>query len=225
LAGHGRGEGTCESQNNRKRTMTPDYWAEACAALAKRDRHMKRLIKIYPEGRLRTRGDAFGTLARSIVGQQISVLAAEAVWQRFATSAGAVRPKQVLALSVDDMRAAGLSRSKAVYLNDLAHHFDAGLVKPRRWASMTDDEIVDDLTRVRGVGRWTVEMFLIFHLMRPNVFPVGDIGMVRAIEAIYHKGERLTKDEVRDYATKWAPWNTVATWYLWRSLDPVIVEY
>jgi len=110
-------------------------------------------------------------------------------------------------------------------MQDLAAHFADGRIKPRRWHSMEDDDVIAELVEVKGIGRWTAEMFLIFYLMRPNVFPVDDIGLIRAIEKHFHQGERLTKAEVLAYAERWAPWNTVATWYLWRSLDPIPVEY
>jgi DNA-3-methyladenine glycosylase II len=206
--------------------MTPDYWHEAKAALGKRDARLRRIIAAYPDATLRTRGDAFQTLARSIVGQQISVRAAQTVWERFALAAGkAVTPASVLALQEETLRAAGLSRMKAAYLRDLATHFGGGAIRPRRWARMADEAIIEELTEVKGIGRWSAEMFLIFHLMRPDVLPVGDLGLQRAIEKLYFQGERITKDEMAEVGGKWAPWRTVATWYLWRSLDPEPVEY
>jgi DNA-3-methyladenine glycosylase II len=140
-------------------------------------------------------------------------------------AAGAITPPRLLEMSVEELRACGLSGSKVVYLKDLARHFEEKLVNPRRWPKMTDDEVIADLVRVKGIGRWSAEMFLIFFLMRPNVFPVDDIGLIRGIERHFHEGERLSKAEVLVYAERWAPWNTVATWYLWRSLDPIPVEY
>ncbi len=205
--------------------MTPEYWGEATTHLSKRCKVMRGLIKSYPEAKLRTRGKAFATLARAIVGQQISVKAAQSVWDRVVAAAGDTTPVRLLAMSVDEMRACGLSGSKVIYLKDLARHFDEKLVNPRRWPRMTDDQIIEDLVRVKGIGRWSAEMFLIFYLLRPNVFPVDDIGLIRAIERHFHDGDRLTKTEVVAYAERWAPWNTVATWYLWRSLDPIPVEY
>lgn len=202
--------------------MTPDYWQEAKAHLARRDKVLKRFIKAYPaDADLRTRGDAFQTLARSIVGQQISVKAAQAIWARFASAAVRTTPANVMALPVDVMRACGLSGRKVLYLKDLATHFDTGAVNPRRWPRMADEAIVEDLVRVKGIGRWSVEMFLIFHLMRPDVLPVGDLGLRRAMERAYNDGAALTLAEMREIGGAWAPWSSVATWYLWRSLDPV----
>ena len=199
--------------------MTPDYWPDAKAHLAKKDRVLRRLIKAYPDAQLNTRGNAFQTLARSIVGQQISVKAAQSVWNRFEAAARKVDPKTVVALPDATIRACGFSGQKTAYIKDLARHFDEGLVKPRRWKAMEDDAIVEDLVRVKGIGRWSAEMFLLFHMMRPNILPVGDLGLQRAMERQYNGGELLTKDEMREIAKPWAPWSSVATWYLWRSLD------
>ena len=201
--------------------MTPDYWPVAKTHLAKKDRVLRKLIKTYPDAELQTRGDAFQTLARSIVGQQISVKAAQSVWKRFADTAGKVDPATVVALPDETLRTCGLSGQKAKYIRDLARHFHEGLVKPRRWKRMKDDAVIEDLVRVKGIGRWSAEMFLMFHMMRPDVLPVGDLGLQRAMERQYNDGEPLTKDEMREIGATWAPWRSVATWYLWRSLDNV----
>jgi DNA-3-methyladenine glycosylase II len=201
--------------------MKPKYWDEAKAHLSKRDKVLRKLIKTYPDADLGTRGDAFQTLARSIVGQQISVKAATSIWNRFAAAAGGVTPREVHALADETIRACGFSGSKVRYMKDLALHFDTGLVTPRRWGRMKDERIIEDLIRVKGIGRWSVEMFLIFHLMRPNVLPVDDLGLRRAIERHYNDGEPLTRDEMREIGKSWDPDSSAATWYLWRSLDPV----
>lgn len=147
---------------------TPPYWEDACKHLMKKDRVMKRLIPQFGDACLQTRGDAFVTLARSIVGQQISVKAAQTVWDRFALLSKKITAGNVLKLKVDDMRAAGLSVRKVEYLVDLALHFDNGAVHVQSWETMDDEIIIDELTAIRGIGRWTAEMFLIFHLMRPT---------------------------------------------------------
>jgi DNA-3-methyladenine glycosylase II len=201
--------------------MVPAFWSEAKAQLARRDKVLRALIRRFPEADLVSRGDAFQTLCRSIVGQQISVKAARAIWGRFAESCGAVNPEAVLALPVETMRACGFSGAKARYVKDLAAHFDTGDVRPRRWARMSDEAIIEELVQVNGIGRWTVEMFLIFHLKRPDVLPVDDLGLRRAMERAYNKGEPLAKDEMRAIGQRWSPWSSVATWYLWRSLDEV----
>ncbi|WP_397535726.1 DNA-3-methyladenine glycosylase family protein [Roseateles sp.] len=209
--------------------VTPDYWDEACRHLSKRDRVMKKLIPQFGEARLQSRGDAFTTLARSIVGQQISVKAAQSVWDRLAAVLEAtstkVLPAAVLAQPVEQLRGAGLSARKVEYLNDLAQHFEAGRVHVRQWTQMDDEAIIEELVAIRGIGRWTAEMFLIFHLMRPNVLPLDDLGLLKGISQNYFSGEPVSRAEARELGEAWAPYRSVATWYIWRSLDPLPVDY
>jgi DNA-3-methyladenine glycosylase II len=206
-------------------SVTPRYWAEACKHLMKKDRVMRRLIPQFGDATLQTRGDAFVTLARSIVGQQISVKAAQTVWDRFALLPKIMTPDSVLKVKIDDMRGAGLSARKVEYLVDLAVHFDNGALHVKAWETMSDDEIVAELIAIRGVGRWTAEMFLIFHLMRPNVLPLDDVGLINGISRSYFSGDAVSRNEVRELAAAWAPYCSVATWYIWRSLDPLPVTY
>jgi DNA-3-methyladenine glycosylase II len=209
--------------------ITPDYWDEACRHLSRRDRVMRKLIPQLGEGRLQSRGDAFTTLARSIVGQQISVAAAQSVWGRFAALLGEpsthLAPSAVLALDTAAMRGAGLSARKVEYLCDLAAHFEAGTVHVGQWQQMDDEAIIDELVAIRGIGRWTAEMFLIFHLMRPNVMPLDDLGLLKGISVNYFSGEPVSRAEAREVGDAWAPFRSVATWYIWRSLDPLPVDY
>jgi DNA-3-methyladenine glycosylase II len=204
---------------------TPEYWAEACKHLMKKDRVMKRLIPQFGEVSLQSRGDAFVTLARSIVGQQVSIKAAQTVWDRFALLPRKITPVNVLKLKVDDMRAAGLSARKVEYIVDLALHFDSGALNVKKWTEMTDEAIIDELVSIRGIGRWTAEMFLMFHLMRPNVLPLDDVGLINGISRNYFSGEAVSRNEAREVAAPWAPYCSVATWYIWRSLDPLPVSY
>ncbi|MBC7954868.1 MAG: DNA-3-methyladenine glycosylase 2 family protein [Cytophagales bacterium] len=210
------------------RIVTPDYWEEACKHLSKRDRVMRKLIPLG-EGRLQSRGDAFTTLARSIVGQQVSVKAAQSVWDRFAALVDGettrVVPEAVSAVEPARMREAGLSARKVEYLLDLARHFEAGTVHVRQWQQMDDEAIIDELVAIRGIGRWTAEMFLIFHLMRPNVLPLDDLGLIKGISVNYFSGEPVSRAEAREVGDAWAPFRSVATWYIWRSLDPLPVVY
>lgn len=205
--------------------VTPTYWAEACAHLARKDRVMKKLIPQFGDAILESRGDAFVTLARSIVGQQISVKAAQSVWDKFAKLSRKITPSGVLKLKVDDMRAAGLSARKVEYLVDLALHFDSGAVHVKDWQDMDDESIIAELVAIRGIGRWTAEMFLIFHLMRPNVLPLDDVGLINGISRNYFSGEPVSRSDAREVAQAWSPYCTVATWYIWRSLDPLPVTY
>jgi DNA-3-methyladenine glycosylase II len=209
--------------------LEPDYWDEACRHLSRRDRVLRKLIPRFGDIKLQSRGDAFTTLARSIVGQQISVKAAQSVWERLAELAqaqrGALQPSTVLALQADAMREAGLSARKVEYIVDLARHFDDGRVHVDEWRSMGDEDIIDELVAIRGIGRWTAEMFLIFHLLRPNVLPLDDLGLLKGISVNYFSGEPVSRAEARELGEAWAPYRSVATWYIWRSLDPLPVEY
>jgi DNA-3-methyladenine glycosylase II len=209
--------------------VTPAYWDDACRHLSRRDRKMKALIPQFGEARLQSRGDAFTTLARSIVGQQISVKAAHSIWERFVAVVGGpethLPPLGVGALSVEAIRAAGLSARKAEYLLDLARHFGGGSVHVADWRGMDDEAIINELVAIRGIGRWTAEMFLIFHLMRPNVMPLDDLGLLKGISLNYFSGEPVSRAEAREVGEAWAPFRSVATWYIWRSLDPLPVEY
>ena len=203
----------------------PVYWPTACAELAAADPVMAGLIARYPDCVLGNRGDPFQTLARAIVGQQISVKAADSIWARFATLAETVAPERIAALELDALAACGLSRRKAEYLRDLAGHFADGRVEPARWKKMGDEAVIAELVDVRGIGRWTAEMFLIFHLLRPNVMPLDDLGLIKGISVNYFSGEPVSRAEAREVGEAWAPYKSVATWYLWRSLDPLPVEY
>lgn len=205
--------------------QTPAYWKTACTHLGRKDRVLKKLIPQYGSACLESHGDAFVTLARSIVGQQISVKAAQSVWERFAALPAAMTAQHVLQLPPQTMRSAGLSARKTEYLHDLARHFDAGLLHPANWQQMDDEAVVAELLSIRGVGRWTAEMFLIFHLMRPNVLPLDDVGLIKGVSLNYFSGDAVSRNEVRELAQAWQPWCSVATWYIWRSLDPLPVAY
>ncbi|MEP7056664.1 MAG: DNA-3-methyladenine glycosylase 2 family protein [Caldimonas sp.] len=202
-----------------------ECWDDACKHLSKRDRVMRKLIPRFGDGRLQSPGDAFTTLARSIVGQQISVTAAQSVWYRFAglmsDPSSRLSPDAVLALEPPAIRAAGLSARKVEYLRDLAQHFQAGSVHVQQWQQMDDEAIIEELVAIRGIGRWTAEMFLIFHLMRPNVLPLDDVGLIKGISVNYFSGEPVSRAEAREVGDAWAPFRSVATWYIWRSLDPL----
>jgi len=210
---------------------TPDYWDEACRHLARRDRVMKKLIPRFGEARLQSRGDAFTTLARSIVGQQISVKAAQTIWDRLVTATRGsgqpihLDPARVGRTRMTTLRRVGLSENKALYIRDLARHFVSGALDPREWQALGDEDLILRLTAVHGIGRWTAEMFLMFHELRPDVLPVADIGLQNAVAMHYRGGTRIPIAELRELAAMWSPWRSVATWYLWRSLDPIPVEY
>ncbi len=205
--------------------LVPDYWDEAKAELMKRDRILRKLIPQFGDLQLVGRGEPFVTLARSIVGQQISVKAAQSVWERLLGACPKMTPAAVQKLGLEKLASCGLSKRKAEYITDLALHFRDGSVHEKDWSSMDDEAVIAELVQTRGIGRWTAEMFLIFNLLRPNVLPLDDIGLLRGISINYFSGEPVSRSDAREVAANWEPWRTVATWYLWRSLDPVPVEY
>ncbi len=213
--------------------MKPRYWDEAVRTLVRGDRVLRRLVRRYPGIHLKRRSDAFTTLARAIVGQQISVKAADSIWQRFVAIVAdgpqrgfpRLAPPRVCAQGVAALRGCGLSQRKAEYLTDLAAHFVSGRLDPRHWRSLDDEALIAALVDVKGIGRWTAEMFLMFHELRPDVLPVDDLGLQRALAEHYNGGERLDRAAMIALAEPWRPWRSVATWYLWRSLDPIPVEY
>jgi DNA-3-methyladenine glycosylase II len=205
--------------------MKPDYWDRAKRALAKKDPVMAGIIRSHPKIFMVRRGEPFMTLARAIVGQQISVKAAQSVWERFATCVGEVNPRNVLLKDRPVLRACGLSDRKTEYIADLAQHFADGKIHVHRWPEMSDEDIIAELVEVRGIGRWTAEMFLMFNLLRPDVFPLDDLGLQKGIRVRYFKNRKVALSTMRRLGERWRPWRSVATWYLWRSLDPVPVEY
>ena len=235
------------------------FWDQARRSLLRRDPVLAGIIRACGPARLQPRGDPFLTLARSVVGQQISVAAAQTIWNRFEAACGTVHPERVGRLRVSTLTRCGLSGRKVEYLRDLAGRFRRGEIDPSRWQSMDDESVIAELTEVRGIGRWTAEMFLIFNLQRPDVLPLDDIGLLRAVALHYPPAEgspggapaarsasggalapgaqaaeqagsaasrhRLNRVRAQALAERWRPWRSVATWYLWRSLDPVPVEY
>ena len=205
--------------------MIPSYWQQASAELAAADERMGELVERYAGLGLVSRGDPFATLARSIVGQQISVKAADSVWGRFVAALSDVSPQTVLAAGDEGLDGCGLSRRKREYVRDLAAHFVAGRLDPSDWAAMDDEALISALSEVRGIGRWTAEMFLIFNQLRPDVFPLDDLGLQRAVSERYFAGVKQPRKVVAMFGERWRPWRSVATWYLWRSLDPLPVVY
>jgi DNA-3-methyladenine glycosylase II len=199
----------------------PEYWQEATTELAARDPVLGKLARRYEGLALGSRGDAFSTLARAIVGQQISVKAAQSVWQRLIEEIVEVTPANLGKADAARLRACGLSGQKCGYLTDLAERFASGTLEPARWTALDDEALIIELTQVKGIGRWTAEMFLIFYMGRPDVLPLDDLGLQRAMSMHYNTGRPLSKLKMRRIAKAWAPWRSVATWYMWRSLEPL----
>ena len=205
--------------------MKPEYWERAKRALRRADPVMSDIMRAHRGTSLVRRGEPFLTLARAIVGQQISVKAAQSVWNRLVLVVPEMVPEHVLAQERPRLRACGLSDRKVEYIADLAKHFADGTIHVARWPQMSDEEVIAELVQVRGIGRWTAEMFLIFNLLRPDVLPLDDLGLQKAIRLRYFRGRKVSPARMRRLGEQWQPWRSVATWYLWRSLDPVPVEY
>jgi DNA-3-methyladenine glycosylase II len=206
--------------------VKPEYWDRAKRALARRDPVMGAIMRQHPRVYMMVRGEPFMTLARAICGQQISVKAAQSVWNRVCVCLDQkITPEAVVAANRKNLRACGLSDRKTEYIADLAQHFVDGKIHARDWPRMSDEEIIAELTDVRGIGRWTAEMFLMFNLLRPDVFPLDDLGLQKGIRVAYFKGRKTSLKKMKQLGETWRPWRSVATWYLWRSLDPVPVEY
>lgn len=205
--------------------MIPAYWRQATQELAERDEVMQKLVRRFEGAALCSHGDAFTTLVRSIIGQQISIKAAESVWQKLIAVIPAITPDAVLGGDNSVLRACGLSLRKVTYLQDLSRRFINGTLNEAAWQETDDGALIAELMQVKGIGRWTAEMFLIFHMLRPNVLPLDDLGLQRAISLHYNASQPVSRLKMRAIAKPWQPWCSVATWYLWRSLDPQPVEY
>ena len=198
------------------------YARKARAHLSKADPVLARIIaEVGPVG-IQPRRERFQALARAIIFQQLAGAAANAIYKRFVGLFADVdfpSPEQVLAKSVAELRAVGLSEKKALYIRDLAEHIRDGKLNFHRFHAMTDDEIVEHLTMVKGIGRWTAEMFLMFNLGRPDVMPADDLGVQNAIKRHYRMRQRPNRKRLLKHAERWRPYRTAAAWYLWRSLN------
>ena len=203
----------------------PNFWETAKKDLIKKDKKLGKIIQKYPRDFLFTKSDPFYTLARSIVGQQISVSAAQAVWERFEKKVIVVQPQIVRSIHHMKLKSCGLSKQKIRYLKSLSDAFIEMKIQPTKWSYLDNEIIIEELTKIKGIGRWTAEMFLIFNLCRPDIFPADDLGLIKGICKCYNLKYPISKDHALRISSKWKPWRSVATWYFWRSLDPIPVEY
>ena len=201
----------------------PEYWDMAKKELSRKDDVLHEIISEFDDLELVSRGDLFYTLIRSVIGQQISVKAASTVWSRFCERIGDIEPKNILLADIEELRSCGLSQRKAEYVIGISESWSD--YDSLEWKEMSDEEIIQELIKLRGVGKWTAEMILIFTMLRPDVFPIGDIGMIRGIEKSYNSGERMSVEELYAISEKWKPWRTVACCFMWRTVDPEPVEY
>ena len=198
----------------------PEWW-EAAIEFLKEDELLGKVVRKYPNGSLEGKGELFETTIRSIVGQQISVVASDAIWGRLLTMIGKPIPENVLKFTEVELASCGLTRPKASYIYGLAKDSDSLLNQD--WDNMNDNEIKQHLIQFRGIGPWTAEMMLMFSFMRPDIFSIGDIGLVKAVKILVPEVE--DKNSIENIAERWSPYRTAASWYLWRMIDPVPVGY
>ena len=210
---------------SKKINKPPVFWQKAKNVLSTKDKKLSKIIKSYPDDFLFSKSDPFFTLARSIVGQQISVKAAQSVWDRLEVKVSKISPKVIIKTHSNTLKSIGLSRQKVNYLKNLANAFLDKKIKLNVWNKMSDEEIIQNLIQIKGIGRWTAEMFLIFNLCRADIFPLDDIGMIKALCKLYNIPYPTNRELLIRMGEKWKPYRSVATWYLWRSLDPIPVEY
>lgn len=208
------------------RLALPSYWESAQRQLMKSDRILRRIIPLHSDQGLTSAEPPFVTLIRAIMAQQASRQTALAQWQRFAEQYGwQPNPEKIAILSADCLKQIGLPKRKAEYIIEVSTHFVNGHINMAHLSSLDNEQVIQTLCEIRGVGRWTAEMFLIFNLRRADVLPLDDAALLKAISKHYFSGEPVSRFEAREVAQAWAPWCTVATWHLWRSLNAVAVHY
>ena len=204
----------------------PSYWYRAKKILSKRDPVLKKIIKRYKKGFLTTRDKPFFSLCRTIIGQQISTRAADSIWAKFEKKCKKnITPKMILKLSSKNLKTAGLSRQKVSYLKNIAKNFNNKSFDVKKLKTMNDEESINYITKLKGLGVWSAEMFLMFNLNRPNIFPTKDIGLLRAISKNYKTSYPPSKIFLNKISKLHNGYRSVFTWYMWRSIDPTDVEY
>ena len=208
-----------------KKNKKADWWEQAVFYLSDNDPIMKNIINNHNEDYLQSRDDPFNALCRTIIGQQISVKAAASIWNKFATGTKNINPKNVIKYGNNNIRKCGISNKKAEYIIGLSNFFIENPDSVNLWKKMDDKSIIKELCQLKGIGPWSAEMFLMFCLLRPDVLPLGDLGLRRAVGKNYLNTFDPTYEEVEKIAKKWIPYRSAATWFLWKSIDPIPVAY
>ena len=204
----------------------PNYWYKAKKILSKKDPVMKKIIKKYNKGYLRTRNDPFFSICRTIVGQQISTKAADSIWAKFRIKCRKkILPKIIIKLTSRSLRSAGLSHQKISYLKNISKSFRNKSFDVSKLKKMDDEDAIHYITQLKGLGVWSAQMFLMFNLKRPDIFPTKDIGLIRAISINYKKSYPPSERFLKKISKLHLGYRTVFTWYMWRSIDPIDVEY
>jgi DNA-3-methyladenine glycosylase II len=202
--------------------LTKKEWEYGIKYLTEVDNVLANIIQEFPKSKIQFKNNAFKTLTQSIVGQQISIKAAATIWSRLETLLdGQITQQNIMHIKETKLKKIGLSRQKISYLKDLSK----ANIESTSWNTLTDQEVINEITKIKGIGIWTAQMFLIFHLGRKNVLPLADIGLLNAIEKNYNIPARTNLKSIEKISNRWIPWQTIATWYLWKSIDTVDVEY
>ena len=205
--------------------MKPNYWNKGKSFLSNKDKVLKSIINKFPKEHLILNNNYYHVLINSIIGQQISVSAANSIKNRFFSLNKFIIPRKVLKIKESSMKECGLSRQKILYINNISSFFILNSDFINNLNTYNENEIKDKLMLIKGVGNWTADMFLLFSYGSSNIFPQGDLGFVNAISKLYKKQLPLSESDLKKFKQKWSPYSSVATWYLWRSLDPVPVSY
>ena len=206
--------------------QSPSYWHKAKKVLSKRDPILRRIINKFNKGYLTSRKDPFFSLCRTIIGQQISTKAADSIWSKFEIKCKKkIVPETVLKLTSSSLKSSGLSRQKITYLKNIAKSFKNKSFNMKNLKKMNDDLAIDYITQLKGLGVWSAQMFLMFNLNRPDIFPTKDIGLIRAISKNYKTSYPPSKRFLNRISKIHSGYRSVFTWYMWRSIDPVDVEY
>ena len=208
-----------------KKNLKAPWWDEAREYLSTKDKTLNKIIIKYDTGFLQSRGDPFTALCRTIIGQQISVKAAASIFNKFELKVKKINYKNVLELNINEIKKCGLSYKKCEYIIGLANFFNNNQSKIKSWNNLSDEIVIKELCELNGIGPWSAEMFLMFCLLRPNILPLGDLGLRKAVGIHYLNKTNPTYEEVSNIAKNWTPYCSAATWYMWRSIDPTDVEY
>ena len=203
----------------------PEYWHKACRILSRRDAIMAKVIRQFPNDYLHGGNDAFETLYRAIVGQQISLKAAASIRSKLEQKIGKITPDNIKSRRRKTLRQCGLSENKTSFLKSTAEFFIAERATKKYWRQHDFDDIHQKLISIKGVGEWSFQMFAIFYLKHPDIYPIGDMGLINALQKNYSPNRILTREKISKLGETWTPWRTVATWYLWRSIDPDPIVY
>jgi len=204
----------------------PAYWQQSKEFLTHADPKLAKLILEHQHYSISSRGEALETLLRSIVGQQISVQAAASVWGKLEKKIGKIKPENVILMSFEELKSCGLSKQKVQYIINICNHFINFSIKDHLyWENRSFESIYDELITIKGVGPWTAEMFGMFYLLEKDIFPIKDIGIIRAMNQIYGEGKPLSLEKIIAISETWRPYRSVACWFLWRSIDSEEVLY